>query len=196
MQTIRVAEGCAHCPELTANRQIIVHSYGSLVAHVFFIGEAPGYKGGDLTGIPFTRDRSGVRLQRVLIELGLSEETDPRLERPRLRCFVTNVVRCNPPANRTPTRAEIANCLPYLWQELDLLRPQIVVPIGNIAARAIFPRLVSQPALPITQIHAQVFPGSGALGDDMLIVPLRHPARISNADLARFADVMRGLLKE
>ena len=145
--------------------------------------------GGDLTGIPFTRDRSGVRLQRELIKLGLSEEKDPRLEQPRLRCFVTNVVRCNPPANRTPTRAEIANCLPYLWQELELVRPQIVVPLGNVAARAIFPRLLGQPASPITQIHAQVFHGDGAT-----VVPLRHTARISNADLERFADVMRVLL--
>ena len=88
---------------------------GDLWAEIMFVGEAPGYKGGDLSGVPFTRDRSGVRLQQLLIELGLSHETDPRLERPRLRCFVTNVVRCNPPANRTPTRAEIALCKPYLW---------------------------------------------------------------------------------
>jgi uracil-DNA glycosylase family 4 len=156
---------------------------------VFLIGEAPGYKGGDLTGIPFTRDRSGVRLQRVLIELGLSEESDPYLERPRLRCFVTNVVRCNPPANRTPTRAEIANCLPYLWQELELIRPCIVVPLGNTAARAIFPRLLGQPAQPITQIHAQVFRGDG-----VAVVPLRHTARISNADLACWVGAIRELL--
>ena len=194
MQNLRVAEGCERCPALVANRRLIVHGYGRStptrdVPAVFLIGEAPGYKGGDLTGIPFTRDRSGVRLQRVLVELGLSEETDPRLERPRLRCFVSNVVRCNPPANRTPTRAEIGNCLPYLWQELDIVRPRIVVPLGNVAARTIFPRLLGQPASPITQIHAQVFDGDG-----VKVVPLRHTARISNADLAHFVEVMRELL--
>jgi uracil-DNA glycosylase family 4 len=126
----------------------------------------------------------------VLIELGLSAETDPRLERPRLHCFVTNVVRCNPPSNRTPARTEIENCLPYLWQELAFLQPEIVVPIGNIAARAIFPRLLGQPALPITRIHAQVFCENG-----VTVVPLRHPARISNADLARFTAVMGSLLR-
>jgi uracil-DNA glycosylase family 4 len=194
MQALRVAEGCERCPVLAANRRCIVHGYGSSTPSrdappVFLVGEAPGYKGGDLSGVPFTRDRSGVRLQRVLIELGLSEETDPRLERPRLRCFVSNVVRCNPPANRTPTRAEINNCLPYLWQELEIVRPRIVVPLGNVAARAIFPRLLGQPAAPITQIHAQVFGGDG-----LTVVPLRHTARISNADLARFVSVMRELL--
>jgi uracil-DNA glycosylase family 4 len=191
MHALRVAEGCARCPALVANRQRIVHGYGVVAgnARVLFVGEAPGYKGADVTGVPFTRDRSGVRFQRVLIELGLSDETDPRVERPRLHCFVTNVVRCNPPANRTPTRAEIANCLPYLWQELTRVQPEIVVPIGNVAARALFPHLVDQPAPPITRAHARLFSREG-----MRVVPLRHPARISNADLDRFSAVMRSLL--
>lgn len=190
MRTIRVAEGCTRCPELVANRSCIVHGYGAADARVLFIGEAPGYKGGDVTGVPFTLDRSGVRLQQMLIGLGLSAETDPRLEQPRLHCFITNVVRCNPPSNRTPTRAEAANCLPYLWQELQLVAPRIVVPIGNVAARAVFPHLLHQAAPAITRIHAQVFPRDGAW-----VVPMRHPARISNADLERFAAVLRRLLR-
>ena len=185
----QLAQGCTRCPALVANRQRIVHGYGAVPARVLFIGEAPGYKGGDQTGVPFTRDRSGVRLQRLLIKLGLSAEEDPRAERPRLRCFVTNVVRCNPPANRTPSRTEIANCLPYLWQELEQVQPEIVVPIGNVAARATFPRLLGRPAPPITGIHAQVFAGEG-----LTVVPLRHPARISNADLDRFAEALGRLL--
>ena len=128
-------------------------------------------------------------VKRLRIELGLSHETDPRLERPRLRCFVTNVVRCNPPANRTPTRVEIAQCKPYLWQELTQLQPRIVVPLGNVAARALFPRLVGRPATPITQAHAQVFSRDG-----VWLVPMRHPARISNADLQRFSTALRPLL--
>lgn len=189
MQTIRVAKGCTRCPDLVDNRRCIVHGYGPPDAGVVFVGEAPGYKGGDLTGVPFTRDRSGTRLQRMLIELGLSQEIEPRLEHPRLRCFVTNVIRCNPPSNRTPTRAEIANCQPYLWQELALLQPRILVPLGNVAARVIFPRLVGQPAPPITLVHARTFAGDG-----VIVLPMRHPARISNSDLAQFATVLRSLL--
>ena len=155
------------------------------------MGEAPGYRGGDVTGVPFTLDRSGVRLQRVLIELGLSEETEPRIEQPRLRCFITNAVRCNPPSNRTPTRAEATNCQPYLWQELELIEPRIIVPVGNVAARAIFPHVLDQPAPPITKAHARVFAHDGRW-----VVPMRHPARISNADLARFGEVLGRLLRQ
>ena len=191
MRTICVAQGCTRCPELAANRSCIVHGYGAAGARVLFIGEAPGYKGGDVTGVPFTLDRSGVRLQRMLIELGLSYETDPRLKEPRLRCFITNVVRCNPPSNRTPTRAEAANCLPYLWQELELVNPGIVVPVGNVAARAVFLHLLGEPAPPITTVHARIFSH-----DSGWVVPMRHPARISNADLAIFAAVLRRLLSQ
>lgn len=189
MQTIRVAKDCTRCPSLVENRRCIVHGYGPPDAGVVFVGEAPGCKGGDLTGVPFTRDRSGVRLQRLFSRLGLSDEVDPRIERPRLRCFVTNVVRCNPPSNRTPTRAEIANCQPYLWRELALLQPRIIVPLGNVAARAVFARLLDEPAPPITQVHAQIFSKDG-----WVLLPMLHPARISNADLDRFALLLQPLL--
>lgn len=189
---LRLAEGCTRCPALVANRSCIVHGYGlnggEAPLRILFAGEAPGYRGGDRTGVPFTRDRSGVRLQRALIELGLSDETDPHHHRPRLRCFVTNVVRCNPPSNRTPRRAEIDHCLPYLWQEIERVRPHIVVPIGNVAARALFPRLVGRPAPPITRAHARV------VGTAPLVLPMRHPARISNADMDRFVTVLGDLL--
>jgi uracil-DNA glycosylase family 4 len=136
MNGIRLASGCTRCAELVTNRRCIVHGYGSPHAPIAFIGEAPGYKGGDQTGVPFTRDRSGVRLQQLLISLGLSDEADPRSEQPRLNCFLTNVVRCSPPANRTPTRVEISNCQPYLWQELSMLQADMIIPVGNIARAA------------------------------------------------------------
>lgn len=187
---IYIPGSCSRCPALVANRRRIVQGYGPLEARVLFVGEAPGYKGGDLTGVPFTRDRSGVRFQQVLITLGLSDETDPRVEHPRLHCFVTNVVRCNPPSNRAPSRVEVDNCMPYLWQELELLRPQIVVPIGAVAARAIFLRLLDRSPPSMIQAHAHVFHGDG-----VIIVPMRHPARSSNHELVRFVAVMRPLLR-
>ena len=193
---MRLAEGCSRCPALAANRRCIVHSYGAPDARILFVGEAPGYKGADLTGVPFTRDRSGVRFQQMLIALGLSAETDPRVEHPRLTCFVTNVVRCNPPANRAPSREEVANCLPYLWQELAIVQPDIVVPVGGVAAQEVFMRLLGRPAPPISQAHAQVFPiaeGRQDLGTTRprILLPMRHPSRISNAETERFVTALR-----
>lgn len=190
--------GCDRCPALAANRRCIVHGYGSAAARVMFVGEAPGRHGAGQTGVPFTRDRSGSRLQQVLIDLGLSEESDPRTELPRLHAYVTNVVRCNPPANRRPLPAEIAACLPYLWQELALIQPEIVVPVGGVALQAVAGRLLGRPAPPISLAHAQVWavppdPRASA-GGPRLIVPLRHPARISNAGLALFVEVLARVL--
>jgi len=56
---MRLAEGCSRCPALAANRRCIVHSYGAPDARILFVGEAPGYKGADLTGVPFTGTGQG-----------------------------------------------------------------------------------------------------------------------------------------
>jgi DNA polymerase len=131
-----VAAGCARCPALVANRRRIVHGYGDPQASMMIIGEAPGYLGADRTGVPFTSDRSGRRLQSLLIALGLSQEVDPTVVAPRLRgVYLTNVVRCNPPGNRNPTAQEVANCAPYLRAELARLRPRAVVALGSFAMR-------------------------------------------------------------
>lgn len=189
MNRMHLAEGCSRCPALVANRHRIVHSYGAPDARVLFVGEAPGYKGADVTGVPFTRDRSGVRFQHMLIALGLSAEADPRIEHPRLNCLVTNVVRCNPPANRAPSREEVAYCLPYLWEELAVVQPDIVVPVGGVAAQELFVHLLGYPAPPISRAHAQVFPTK--MASPRILLPMRHPSRISNAELERFIAALR-----
>ena len=189
-------DDCNRCPALAANRRCIVHGYGPAPARVLFVGEAPGTHGADQTGVPFTRDRSGKRLQQVLIDLGLSSETDPRAEHPQLQCYVTNVVRCNPPANRRPMPAEIAACLPALWSDLAAVQPEFVIPVGGLAWQVIGHALLGRPVPPITRVHAQAWPIDTAGGSGpRLIVPMRHPARISNAGLSQFVAVMSELLE-
>ena len=123
---------CSHCPALVANRHRIVHGYGDPQARVMIVGEAPGYLGADRTGVPFTGDRSDRRVQALLIRLGLSKESNPAAELPRLHgVFLTNVVRCNPPGNRNPTPAEVGNCTSYLQMELDSIRPKVVATLGT-----------------------------------------------------------------
>jgi DNA polymerase len=119
--------GCARCAELARCRSRVVPGDGAVPALVAFVGIAPGRLGGDRTGVPFSGDRSGNLLRRMI---ALS-----RLE----RVFITNLVRCNPRdtrgRNRDPRADEIANCRTYLAAELALVRPRVIVALGAMAWR-------------------------------------------------------------
>lgn len=175
---------CALRPALVANRRCIVPGYGAPHARVMIVGEAPGRHGADRTG-----DRSGRRVQALLIALDLSTESDPAVERPRLRdVFLTNVVRCNPPGNPTP--AEVANCRPFLQAELAAVRPRVVVALGAFAARWAFAELLGR-ELPagIRSLHGQVWPAG-----EQRLVCLVHPARASRQHMAVALMTLQPLL--
>jgi uracil-DNA glycosylase len=171
-----------------ASRKRIVHGYGDPRSRIVFIGEAPGRHGADRTGVPFSGDRSGRVLQGILIALGLMDGPAPT-DAPKLRCFVTNVVRCCPPANRIPTTAEQAECAPFLARELDALDPLIVVPAGLVALRAVGLRYLGAAPAAIRAIHAVPLRAGGRV-----IVPLIHPARIAGTQIDAFVTTMRAIL--
>jgi uracil-DNA glycosylase family 4 len=178
-------QACARCPALVASRRRIVHGYGDPSARIVFIGEAPGRHGADRTGVPFSADKSGRALQRMLIALGMSEDQQPS-DQPRLRCFVTNIVRCCPPNNRTPTPREQASCAPFLAAELDAIDPKIIVPIGLPALRAVARRYLGEIPRAIRPLHAIAIYSAGRV-----IVPLIHPSRISRGQIEAFVATMR-----
>lgn len=119
--------GCRRCAALAACRSRVVPGDGAVPADIVFIGIAPGRLGGDRTGIPFSGDRSGELLRRMVRQSGLR------------RVFITNLVRCNPRdergCNRDPSRDEIANCRSHLEAELALARPRAIVCLGALAWR-------------------------------------------------------------
>ena len=86
------------------------------------IGEAPGAEE-DRQGKPFVGP-SGQLLDRMLAAIGLD----------RTRVYITNSIYWRPPGNRTPTAAEIAACQPFLERQIELIRPQLIVFVGGIAA--------------------------------------------------------------
>jgi uracil-DNA glycosylase family 4 len=180
---------CARCPALVANRCRIVHGYGDPSARIVFIGEAPGQHGADRIGVPFSGDKSGRALQRMLIELGMSEDQQPS-DQPQLCCFVTNIVRCCPPANRTPTLREQASCAPFLAAELDAIDPQVIVPIGLPALQAVARRYLSEIPAAIRPLHAIPIYSAGRI-----IVPLIHPSRISRAQIEAFVAALRQVMQ-
>lgn len=95
-----------------------------------FIGEAPGRLGADASGLPFHGDKSGHNFESLLEQVGLS----------RYDAFVTNAVLCNPKDangnNSTPSPTEIANCSPFLKEQLELVGSPVVVTLGAVALRA------------------------------------------------------------
>ena len=101
----------------------MVFGAGNADADVMFVGEAPG-NDEDVQGIPFV-GRSGQLLNTLLAEIGLQRED----------VFIANVLKCRPPQNRDPHPEEIARCSPYLWRQLELIRPTVVVTLGNFATK-------------------------------------------------------------
>ena len=120
-----VASSCLACPELAAARQHVVVGDLPLNGRPRFalVGEAPGATE-DETGRPFV-GRSGALLDQLLAEAGLD----------RAECAVLNVVKCRPPANRTPKAPEVARCSGWLHRQLELLDPPAVVALGLSAAK-------------------------------------------------------------
>jgi len=118
---------CMRCPELIKSRKRITWGYGNTKSPVVFIGEAPGYLGCDITGIPFTKDRSGEYFQSMLKTVDWDKDS----------VYVTNVVKCCPPGNREPTDTEINNCNVFLQFELDLINPKYVILMGKPAMKIV-----------------------------------------------------------
>ncbi len=138
---------CPRCPRLVAFREAnrraepswhngAVASFGEADARLLIVGLAPGLKGANRTGRPFTGDFAGDLLYATLIELGLARGTyaarpDDGLE--LVGCMITNAVRCVPPQNK-PTPAEIAACRPFLAARVAALpRLAAILALGRIA---------------------------------------------------------------
>jgi DNA polymerase len=117
----RVA-ACTRCA-LSATRTQTVFGVGNQQAEWLIVGEAPGAEE-DRQGEPFV-GRAGQLLNSMLRAIGL----------PREQVFIANVLKCRPPGNRDPAAGETAECLPYLEQQIALLKPKIMLAVGRIAAQ-------------------------------------------------------------
>ena len=154
------AEGCVKCG-LAAERNSVVFGMGHPKAALMFVGEGPGAEE-DAQGLPFV-GRSGKLLDQLLKEeMGLGRES----------VYITNVVKCRPPGNRDPKPEEIAECSPYLQQQLAHIRPRVIVTLGNPATKTML-----QTATGITKLrgtsHAFSYPGGSAT-----LVPTFHPSAV------------------
>jgi DNA polymerase len=117
----RVA-ACTRCA-LCSTRTQTVFGVGNPQAEWLVVGEAPGADE-DRQGEPFV-GRAGQLLNSMLRAIGLARE----------QVYIANVLKCRPPGNRDPTAIEAAECLPYLEQQIALLKPKIMLAVGRIAAQ-------------------------------------------------------------
>jgi uracil-DNA glycosylase len=117
----RVA-ACTRC-SLSSSRTQTVFGIGDQNAEWLIVGEAPGAEE-DVRGEPFV-GRAGQLLNSMLRALGLARE----------QVYIANVLKCRPPGNRDPSPTEAAECLPYLEQQISLLKPRIMLVVGRIAAQ-------------------------------------------------------------
>jgi DNA polymerase len=122
LQAIRDDIGdCTRCA-LHKGRNKIVFADGSPTARLMFVGEGPGADE-DAQGLPFV-GRAGQLLNNMIAAMGLKRE----------EVYIANVVKCRPPGNRTPEPEEANTCSPFLFRQIDVVRPQVIVALGATAA--------------------------------------------------------------
>ena len=160
-----VVSKCRKCP-LAETRTNTVPGEGSPTAEIMFVGEGPG-RDEDLSGRPFV-GRAGKFLDELIQSLPMRRED----------VYITNVVKCRPPGNRDPERAEVDHCSDYLRQQIEAIDPLVIVPLGRHALGWF------NPSLRITASNGKIF-----RHEDRVLMPLLHPSaglrNPSNAEMLR-----------
>lgn len=113
--------GCARC-RLSEGRTNLVFGQGDAAAELVFVGEGPGYHE-DQQGLAFVGP-SGELLTKMIGAMGLTRD----------EVFICNVVKCRPPQNRAPSPDEMGTCLPFLREQLEVIRPRVICALGRTAA--------------------------------------------------------------
>jgi len=154
------ALACVKCPNLASSRKNVVFGVGSIDAQLMFVGEAPGADE-DESGEPFV-GAAGQLLTKIILATGLS----------RADVYIANILKCRPDTpgetagNRKPTPAEMATCIPYLHEQIDLIRPKVIVALGATAVEGLLGKTVG-----ITKLRGnwQTYRGTP-------LMPTYHPA--------------------
>ena len=155
LATVRAEIGdCFRCKLHALGRRQIVFGVGNPDADLMFVGEAPGADE-DIQGIPFV-GRAGQLLTKIIEAINLS----------RNDVYIANVIKCRPPGNRNPEQDEVDTCEPFLFQQIDVIKPKVIVALGTFAARALLRTLD-----PISRLRGRVYDYRGAK-----LIPTFHPA--------------------
>jgi DNA polymerase len=146
---------CTRCALHAQGRKHIVFGVGNPEAALMFVGEAPGADE-DIQGEPFV-GRAGLLLTKIIEAIGLA----------RSDVYIANVIKCRPPGNRNPAPEEVSTCQPFLFRQIDIIRPRVIVALGTFAAHT----LLGTDA-PISRLRGRVHEFRGG----SKLVPTFHPA--------------------
>jgi uracil-DNA glycosylase len=149
-----IGDDCRRCKLCTMGRSRIVFGVGSPKARLMFVGEAPGEEE-DKRGEPFV-GRAGQLLTKIIEAIGLTRD----------QVYIANVIKCRPPGNRNPEADEVEQCEPYLFRQIDVIKPRVIVPLGKFAAQSLLKTMD-----PITRLRGRQFDYRGAA-----LIPTFHPA--------------------
>ncbi len=145
---------CTRCKLHTLGRTQIVFGVGNPAAELMFVGEAPGGDE-DIQGIPFV-GRAGQLLTKIIEAIDLARDD----------VYIANVIKCRPPQNRNPEPDEVATCEPFLFRQIDVIQPKVIVALGKFAAQTLL-----RTDAPISRLRGRVFEYRGAK-----LIPTFHPA--------------------
>ncbi|MBF0605490.1 MAG: uracil-DNA glycosylase [Nitrospirae bacterium] len=162
---------CTRC-NLAHMRTNMVFGVGSTVAPVVFVGEGPGAEE-DLRGQPFVGD-AGKLLDKMIHAIQLQRQL----------VYIANVVKCRPPGNRNPLPSEIEQCQPFLFEQLETIRPQVIFALGKFAIHCL-----TGLSGPIESIRGQTPRWRG-----IPVIPSYHPAfylRTPSRKKAAWEDLLR-----
>jgi DNA polymerase len=151
----RLVAGCTKC-RLCESRTHTVPGEGPADARLVVVGEGPG-RTEDATGRPFV-GQAGELLTKILAAIDL----------PREQVYICNVVKCRPPENRVPQFDEVAACVPYLFRQLELMRPKVILAMGGTAAQTM---VNSKQSLGAMRNHVHRFRG-------IPVIVTYHPAAL------------------
>src|SRR5712675_723243 len=149
-----IGDDCRRCKLHTLGRKQIVFGVGNPHADLMFVGEAPGADE-DQQGIPFV-GRAGQLLTKIIEAIGLTRDD----------VYIANVIKCRPPQNRNPEPDEVDTCEPFLFRQIDVIKPKVITALGKFGAQTLL-----RTDAPISRLRGQVHDFRGAR-----LIPTFHPA--------------------
>ena len=165
LRAVRVdlGEDCSRCKLHTLGRRQIVFGVGNPNADLMFVGEAPGADE-DIQGEPFV-GRAGQLLTKIIEAIGLRRED----------VYIANVIKCRPPNNRNPEPDEVGQCAPFLFRQIGIIKPKVIVALGKFAAQCLL-----KTDAPITRIRGREFAYR-----DAVLIPTFHPSYLLRTPSAK-----------